>query len=51
MYVYISMAKCVVCNMVVSENTLHKTVYNGKTYYFCSKECLDEFKSNPNEYV
>lgn len=25
--------------------------YNGKTYYFCSDECHDQFVKNPEKYV
>jgi YHS domain-containing protein len=25
--------------------------YNGRTYYFCSKECRDEFAKNPTRYT
>lgn len=25
--------------------------YHGKTYYFCSEECLEEFSLNPARYV
>jgi Cu(I)/Ag(I) efflux system membrane fusion protein len=33
---------------VAAEHTL---TYRGKTYYFCSRDCLDEFKKNPEKYV
>lgn len=25
--------------------------YKGKTYFFCSKECLEKFKKNPEKYI
>ncbi len=25
-------------------------VWNGKTYAFCCKDCIDEFKKNPQKY-
>ncbi len=25
-------------------------VWNGKTYAFCCKDCIDEFKKNPDKY-
>jgi len=28
-----------------------KTVYKGKTYYFCCAGCPEEFKKNPVKYV
>lgn len=40
-----------VCGMVVRENDDLKYEYNGKTYYFCSKICLDKFKDNPEKYL
>ena len=41
-----------VCGMVVKEETAKaKYEYNGKTYYFCSTECLSEFKKDPEKYL
>ena len=38
------MAKDPVCGMEVDEkNVEFSAVKNGKTYYFCSKNCFDEF--------
>lgn len=45
------MPKDVVCNMDVPENTEYKYEYQGKTYYFCCGECLEEFKKNPSKYA
>ncbi len=28
-----------------------KYEYRGRVYYFCSKECMDEFIANPSKYV
>ncbi|OGC04580.1 hypothetical protein A3H38_02805 [candidate division WOR-1 bacterium RIFCSPLOWO2_02_FULL_46_20] len=28
-----------------------KTVYKGKTYYFCCAGCPEEFKKNPEKYA
>ena len=25
--------------------------YQGQTYHFCSNECLDLFRKNPNQYI
>ncbi len=41
-----------VCEMVIKEEEAKaKYDYNGKTYYFCCEECLDEFKKNPEKYI
>ena len=42
---------CPVCGMKVDEKTAEKATYQGKTYYFCSTECKDEFNANPGEYT
>lgn len=41
-----------VCNMDVDEKTAkEKSVYKGKTYYFCAPGCKKEFDKNPDKYV
>ena len=46
------MAKDLVCDMDVDEKTAKwKTVYKGKTYYFCAPGCKKSFEANPEEYV
>jgi len=40
-----------VCGMVVKENEELKFDYKGKTYYFCSKTCLEKFKEDPEHYL
>jgi len=41
-----------VCGMIVKEEKAKATFeYNGKTYYFCSDYCLEEFKKNPEKYL
>ena len=46
------MAKDLVCNMDVDERTAKwKTVYKGKTYYFCTEECKKQFDKEPEKYV
>ncbi len=37
------MVKDPVCNMQVDKDTKYKSDKDGKTYYFCSKECKEEF--------
>ncbi|MDK2992663.1 MAG: hypothetical protein PWP48_1896 [Clostridiales bacterium] len=46
------MAKDPVCGMMVNEKKAAATsVYNGVTYYFCSKHCKMEFDENPTKYI
>ncbi|MFB3915953.1 MAG: YHS domain-containing protein [Terriglobales bacterium] len=41
-----------VCGMEVNEKSAPaETVYNNRTYYFCSADCKDEFEENPEEYI
>ena len=44
-----------VCGLPVSikkaEQTRMKSVYRGKTYYFCSGECKDRFDQGPDKYA
>jgi len=41
-----------VCKMQVDEKTVkHKTVYKGKTYYFCAPGCKIAFEENPEKYL
>ena len=46
------MMKDVVCNMDVNpKNARASTEYNGRTYYFCSENCLQKFRAAPPRYV
>ncbi len=46
------MAKDPVCGMTVNEKTAKFTSKQmGKTYYFCSSNCMATFNKNPNKYV
>jgi len=46
------LAKDPVCGMQVDERTaMYKTLYGGKTYYFCASTCKAEFEANPRKYV
>jgi Cu+-exporting ATPase len=46
------MATDPVCGMQIDEKTAPaKANWAGKTYYFCSQSCADEFKKNPTKYV
>ena len=41
-----------VCKMKVDEKTAKfKTVYKGKTYYFCAPGCKVVFEENPEKYL
>lgn len=40
-----------VCGMEVDPAKAEKLEYQGKTYYFCSKSCKDEFAKNPSQYI
>ena len=40
-----------VCQMTVDPKTSEKADYQGKTYYFCSKDDKDAFQKNPGKYV
>ena len=41
-----------VCGMQVDEKTAPaKTNYGGKTYYFCSQDCADDFTKDPAKYT
>jgi len=46
------MATDPVCGMTVGERTAKfSTVHEGKTYYFCSPGCYNDFKANPRKYA
>ena len=41
-----------VCGMEVDERTTtEKAMHQGTTYYFCSKDCKDEFEAAPQDYI
>ncbi len=41
-----------VCEMMVEEGTEAGTyTYKGKTYYFCSKSCVERFKEDPERFL
>lgn len=45
------MPKDTVCLMDIEENTEFKKEFDKKTYYFCSKFCLEEFNEKPENYL
>lgn len=41
-----------VCGMQVDEqNAKDQTTFQGKTFYFCSKTCKQQFDQNPQRYA
>ena len=41
-----------VCGMTVDpQHAAGSSVYEGKTYYFCSKGCVAKFEANPEKYL
>jgi P-type Cu+ transporter len=41
-----------ICGMTISpEDAVGHVDHRGQTYYFCSQSCLDQFKTNPDEFV
>ena len=41
-----------VCGMEVDETTAKaRTSFQGKTYFFCSTDCREEFDEAPEDYV
>ena len=42
---------CPVCQMDVDPATAPKSVYKGKTYYFCSQEDKEQFDATPDKFV
>jgi YHS domain-containing protein len=41
-----------VCGMEVEEKTaVHKSVYEGKDYYFCAPGCKRSFDQEPQKYI
>jgi len=42
---------CVVCSMAIDASTAPKTVYQGKTYYFCSSDHKSIFDAAPAEFI
>jgi YHS domain-containing protein len=49
-----TMAKAIdpVCGMEVdTERAVHKAVYKGKVYYFCSSHCKRAFERDPEKYL
>ena len=48
----IFLAKDPVCGMEIpKEKAVAKSVYEGETYYFCSKTCQQKFEENPQMFI
>ncbi len=46
------MAQDPVCKMNVDESkAAAKSVYKGKTYYFCAKGCKEKFDKDPGRFI
>jgi YHS domain-containing protein len=45
------MKRDLVCGMLVDPANALWLEYHGKTYYFCSHLCKQEFEDRPDEYV
>ena len=41
----------VVCKMKVDKSVIDTSVYKGKTYYFCSPYCKNEFEKDPEKFL
>lgn len=40
-----------VCGMKVNNKSQYSMDFKGKQYYFCSENCLNQFKASPEKYV
>lgn len=41
-----------VCGMTIAESDAVATVeHESSTYYFCSQDCAEEFRENPDDYT
>lgn len=46
------MTKDPVCKMNIDENkAVAKSIYKGKTYYFCAMVCKEKFDKEPEKYI
>jgi YHS domain-containing protein len=46
-----TMAMDPTCGMQVPMSTQWTAQYEGKTYYFCSQQCRDQFMADPSKYL
>jgi YHS domain-containing protein len=40
-----------VCGMTVNENGAEQLQHKGKDYFFCTDDCKQAFKANPEKYA
>lgn len=40
-----------VCHMNIRKDTAHRVVYRGSNWYFCTQDCRDEFKADPEHWM
>jgi YHS domain-containing protein/putative intracellular protease/amidase len=40
-------SECPVCRMAVDNSAVNRSVFQGKTYYFCSSDCKRTFEASP----
>ncbi|MBS7622165.1 YHS domain-containing protein [Candidatus Bathyarchaeota archaeon] len=40
-----------ICGMTVDESSRFTSIYQGRTYYFCSRSCKEDFDRNPGKYT
>ena len=40
-----------VCNKMISTTSAKSSVHDGTVYYFCSRECREQFEAAPNLYL
>ncbi len=41
-----------VCGMQIeTEDAAGQSVYEGRTYYFCSSACKEQFDANPTRFI
>lgn len=44
--------KDLICGMMVdTKTTQFKSIFQEKTYYFCSEHCKKQFDENPKQYI
>jgi len=45
------MANDLVCGMTVSDDSEHRSDYDGHNYKFCSSHCVEKFEKEPSTYI